>query len=295
MTKGILTKRNGLLLCVIVLIISSLLYMWYVKWNDPIEAIPGIHYGDVYGDFEPSGKISSKEVYEDEKFWLWIYDSEDNVTSSFYLKVWNVSEVTLGDISHGHYFYNNYTLNNEPIIIEDPGGYLVCQVMYGTSNIEYADLSMENDEGRYEYHYHFSSVFVSAVLDHQTGPYLDFQLLDVNVRIGNETIYLKEGKFGFPEDEHANIELVAKGHGRISPMPTFIVNGTVTITDFREKTADGRDVEDHDRFIVTSSNITIITREKPVNDVTRDGRYVILQPWSIEVQVPEEIPMNTGR
>jgi hypothetical protein len=261
---------------------------------DPPDPIPGVHYGDVYGILDATGHVYSRTMYDDEKVFLQIHGDEENHTSSFYMRIWNISEVRLGDISHGVYFYRNISLDNESIIVDAPDCYFYSLVQHGTFTIEYENVSIGLYDDEYMFSYQFITINGSAVLGHQTGRYQDFQLFWTNVRIGNETVWLQEGQFGFPENEHANIEFMAKGSGRIYPIPTFLVNGTVTITDFLETTSDGRIIEDHDRFVVTSNNITVITRQGPVTDVAGYSEPVIIEPWSVEVRIPEEIEETAG-
>lgn len=287
MNKGKIASKSIYLLIILIILSAIIFYVWLSIRIDLSESPPGVLYGDVYGEFTPSGIIYSNEEYAGEKFFLWIYDAEDNQSSSFFLRIWNISEIKIGDKSEGVFHYTNYTLNNESLIIEGPQCYFLSLFKHGTVDIEYSELSAKNDDGLFLLSYNFSSVRGSAVLDHKSGSHLDFQLFYSQVRIGNDTLSLEQGSFGFPADEYANIEFIAKGHGRINPVPTFIINGSLVITDFRETTSEFKGVRNHDRIAWSSNNITVITKREPICTIIRHQDYEIIQPWSIEVREEE--------
>lgn len=274
-----------IILVIFILILSAILmFIFSQDSNSTQEPIPGVQYGDVYGEFRPTGRIYSKEVYNNEEFSLDIYEDRNNHLSNFSLEVWNISEIQVGDLEMGIYSYTNYSLNNTTVIIEGEDIWSFFLIEHGIVEIEYSDVRIVNDEQIYDFYYHFSSIKGNAILGHQPGPHLDFQIWHAYVHIDNEIIYLREGKFGFPENESANIRLTANGRGSILPIPSFLVNGSVVITDFRETYKDGRRLNNHDRFEISSENLTIITHQVPLSDVTRQSRWFIVNPWSIEIR-----------
>jgi hypothetical protein len=192
--------------------------------------------------------------------------------------------ITIGDLSHGIVTYTNYTLDNESLIIDDPSGYFVCKIQKGISDITYSELGAENDDDYFYIYYRFASVQCNGTLEHQSGEYLDFKMMKPTVRIGNQTITLREARFGWPADEVANFEMSARGYGKISPIPTFRINGAISIEDFTENYSNGNVHILHDVFQLSGENITIITRWAPVIDYINHSRYVIERPWTIEIR-----------
>jgi hypothetical protein len=249
--------------------------------NNNGELSPGIHYGEVYGDFISEGALSSYEEYNTSRFLLWIYENNPNAT--FQLEIWNISMITIGDLSHGIVTYTNYTLNNESLIIDDPSGYFICKTRNAVADITYSEIGAENDDDYFYIYYHFASVQCNGTLEHQSGEYLDFQLMDPTVRIGNQTIDLNEARFGWPVNEVAKFELKARGYGKISPIPTIKINGSISVEDLKENYSNGNLYKEHEVFQLYGENITIITRKAPVIDYINHSRYVIVRPWTIEI------------
>ena len=201
----------------------------------------------------------------------------------FQLSIWNISQITIGDLNHGKVTYTNYTLENESFIIDDPSGYFVCKIKNALADITYFELGAENFEDDFGLFFHFASVQCNGTLEHQSGD-LDFKLMYPTVRIGNQTIPLNVARFTWPMDEVANFELTARGHGKINPIPTFRINGSISIEDFKENYSNGNLYKEHDVFQLSGENITIITRKNPVIDYIDHSRYVILRPWTIEIR-----------
>lgn len=282
-----MSKKIAVLAITLIIISAIIVYIRYQEFSEVPDSHPGSYSGEVYGEFTPSGNIYSHEELSDEKFFLRIYDAEDNQSSNFHIRIWNISQITIGDKEEGVFHYTNYTLINESITIEGPECYFNSLFKNGSVDIEFSELSAKNDDGFFDFDYEFSSVRGTAVLDHKTGPHLDFQLFWSQVQIGNDSLYLKQGSFGFPEDEYANIEFYAHGAGRIKPVPTFNINGSLVITDFKE-TGSGlfRD-KNHDRLAWTSKNITVITLMEPICQIINHEDWELIQPWSIEIRIEE--------
>lgn len=289
MVVNLNTNQRNIYIFSIFIIIITILSMLIIKSfiqipNNNPDPIPGVHYGNVYGEFKPTGIVTSIEEYRDEKFSLDIYRGKENSPSNFSLEVWNISEIQIGNHDDGVFSYNNYTLDNTTVIIEGDDINFFSFFQHGTVEIEYSEVSIANQEEIYDFKYNFSSLRGNAVLGHRSGPHLDFQIWQAYVRINNETFYLQAGKFGFPENETANIKFTGKGRGLISPIPAFLVNGTVVITDFRELDANGRSMTNHDRYEISSTNLRVITQQVPVSDVNRQSKWFIVQPWSVEIR-----------
>jgi len=284
-------KRKIMYLSLFILCCCIIILLFFITHRNNVEivSIEGTVHGEVMGELAINGDIHTNQTLRDVPFLLWNYDSYENAKQYFRLRIWNITTIMIKDDYNGTVSYTNYSMENKELVIvaDMVSAYFTCNIRSGLLSINFSRLNAINQDGDFEIYLNYSSLRCEGELNHQTDEYhLDFEMLSrLDVHIDDATFQIHGARFSIPLNQTAKFEIVAIGRGIIKPTPTFTVNGTVQINEFRELSEGGQFKRSIQHLRMRSSNVTIATLIEPYCRVKDHERMIYVTPWRIRIEV----------
>ncbi len=284
--KGLSERTKVLLLVSVIIIISVLLTTNLGRSGQDI------YRGEVWGDLEIDGEIEQHGTVDQTYMSASTYSARGE-HGKMQMTVSNVHSVTIYTLPEqgGTRTYRSYEVKGGSFTVETIGGSIEAVLTNASITYRYTELSGHADSNGIwnDPDYEVVETLAGFKGSADLPPIQEVDISKSWVDLGDERIEVLFGGFSVSGSTKEDVTFEFEGHwsGRFEPRVVtyktpYSLDGTVSISDFRELDDNGDRGRYHERFQVSGNDIVITTLEYPS---TWSHWQDNLEPWTIEITV----------